>query len=265
MATFRKFVSILGICAAGQLAGLAHATVVTTPIGLSGAEGNANNSEPFNIGALGLDSQRYQQVFAASEFSALSGPELITQILFRPDGTTGYAFSSTLPNVQIDLSTTAKVPDGLSTVFANNGGGNDTVVFSGALALSSAFTGPAGGPKDFDIIITLMTPFLYDPTAGNLLLDIRNFGGGRTTNFDAQFGVGDSVSRLLANGVGDPTGFEDSLGLVTQFVTAAPNQVPEPSTFALVPLGLMLLGLARRRCAKSGRLGFNTVQTQFRF
>jgi hypothetical protein len=52
------------------------------------------------------------------------------------------------------LSTTSANPNALSTTFANNIGADDTVVFgAGALALSSAFTGPAGGPKNFDIVI----------------------------------------------------------------------------------------------------------------
>jgi hypothetical protein len=80
---------------------------------------------PFNIGDPtivngGLASQRYQQVYAASEFDTLGGLELlITQILFRPDATFGKAFSSVLPNIQINLSTTSAAPNSMSTVFAN--------------------------------------------------------------------------------------------------------------------------------------------------
>jgi hypothetical protein len=214
--------------------GTAQAGTVVAPNSLETTEGKFDNGFPFNIGFFSLSSQRYQQVYAASEFASFSGPQNITQILFRPDEFFGNAFSSTLPNIQINLSTTSKAPDRLSTAFADNIGNDDTVVFSGPLSLSSAFTGPAGGPKDFDIVINLMTPFLYNPGAGNLLLDVRNFAGGVTTFFDAQFQTGDSTSRrytLGANDVNASTGSGDSLGLVTKFVTTPPSKaVPEPTS-----------------------------------
>ena len=50
-------------------------------------------------------------------------------------------------------------------------GVDEVVVYDGELTLSSAFSGPSAGPKDFDIIIALQSPFYYDPRAGNLLLD----------------------------------------------------------------------------------------------
>jgi hypothetical protein len=139
---------------AGSIAG---AAVVVVPNNLAATEGNENNTAPFDIGLFGFSSQRYQQVFAASAFASVSGPQLITQIAFRPDAQTGGAFSSTIPNIQINLSTTSATPDGLSATFANNVGSNDTVVFSGSLSLSSAFMGPPGGPKAFDIIINLQS------------------------------------------------------------------------------------------------------------
>src|ERR1039457_3625815 len=155
------------------------AATVTTPNGVTSTEGNSNNSFPFNLagdsGEVPSGTQRYQQIYSSSEFSALSaGGEYITRIAFRPDATFGAAFASTLPDIRIDLSTTAAGVDALSSTFASNVGANDTIVYGGsagaALSFSSSFTGPAGGPKSFDIIINLTTPFLYNPAAGNLLM-----------------------------------------------------------------------------------------------
>ena len=210
----------------------AHAITptVVVPNSLTTTEGNSNNGYPFDLGQTGLSSQRYQQLYAGSQFS---GGGLITQIVFRPDATAGQAFTSTLSDIQIDLAYTNAADDGLSTTYANNITAGDTVVFArGPLTLSSAFTGPPNGPKDFDIIITLTTPFLYNPALGNLLLDVRNFGGGSTTFFDAVATTGDGVSRVYNQNVNGTTGSTDTSGLVTGFVI-----VPEPGTAALLLAG----------------------------
>jgi hypothetical protein len=210
--------------------------MVVSPGPEASTEGASNNGFPFNLAnAGGGSSMRYQQVYTSADFSALTAPSLITAILFRPDAQTGAAFSSTLSNVTIDLSTTSATPSTLSSTFANNVGANNTVVHTGSLSLSSAFTGPAGGPKAFDIVINLSTPFLYDPAAGNLLLDVTNFGGGATTQFDA-VPVGDAhVNRVwVTNSTSAATGTVDggSAGLVTEFQFT--SAVPEPSALLLL-------------------------------
>jgi hypothetical protein len=91
-------------------------------------------------------------------------------------------------------------------------------------------------------VINLMNPFRYNPSAGSLLLDVRNFGGGTTTLFDAQF-PSTPTSRgytLGANDVNASTGTVDSVGLVTAFkgtpIAGNPpgghpgTSVPEPLT-----------------------------------
>ena len=106
---------------------------------------------------------------------------------------------SGLPNVRYTLAVNAP---NTSTVV----GERRSIVYArGPLALSSAFTGPTGGPKDFDIVINFTTPFLYNPFLGNLLLDVRNFGGGLTTQFDAQFTAGDAVRRAYTEACCDVT------------------------------------------------------------
>ncbi|HQR05516.1 MAG TPA: PEP-CTERM sorting domain-containing protein [Gemmatales bacterium] len=224
--------------------GLAPAQNVVVPNALANVEGNLNNGAPFNISDFGRTSQRVQQVYASSQFSSFGGPALITAISFRTDITFGSAFSTTLPSMQINLSTTSALPDGLSSTFASNVGSDDSMVYNGALTLSSTNTG--GPPHNFDIVITLQTPFLYDPALGNLLMDVRNFGAGTTTQFDAENTLGDSVSRLYSvppDSVNDATGNTDTLGLVTQFTFA----VPEPTTWALIGVGTLGAGVVAWR------------------
>src|SRR5262245_29201205 len=65
-----------------------------------------------------------QTIYAGSMFGA--GPILIQEVRFRPSALYGYAFTSSIPNTQVNLSTSRANPEGLSTVFANNRGTNDT-------------------------------------------------------------------------------------------------------------------------------------------
>ncbi len=145
----------------------AHGQFLVLPNSLTAAEGGFNNVVPFGITQSLGASARYQQVYAASQFSDFSKDLfLITQISFRPDSFRGAAFSSVLPDVQINLSTTTASTENLNAAYSVNVGLDDTIVFPrGALAISSMLVGPKSGPKDFDIVIDLATPFFYQPTA----------------------------------------------------------------------------------------------------
>ncbi len=220
---------------------------IVVPGDLADMEANEGNSFPFNIAMSGFDSQRYQQVYDASEFGM--DPLSISGLMFRPDTLAGDPFDTMISNVEIRLSTTPQPVDGLSLTFANNVGADEVTVFSGALSLSSADTGVnlPGVPRDFDIGIAFDTDFTYDPTLGNLLLDISVFESASTTAFDAAFVGDDTTSRVFTtiSGAISPTAdMADVTGLVTKFVT---TDVPEPGGLTLLALGLAGLGFARRR------------------
>lgn len=241
-----KLLLSLGVLFAAQLGATgAGAVTIVAPTGLETTEGNSNNCFPFT-GCSAID--RYQQVFNTSEFVALTGPALITEIAIRPDAVFGQASTINFSNVTLSLSTTAAAADALSNSFAANIGADATVVFSGALTLTSANTGPAAGPRDFDVIITLMTPFRYDPTAGNLLFEFQNFGTRTGRNiFDAVNAAGDGTSRLFAfNDPNAATGDLSTVGVVARFNTRPAMAVSEPTLPTLFGLALLAAGLRGR-------------------
>ncbi len=231
----------------------AEAATFVVPNANETVDANSNNSFPF----LTNFSFRYQQVYDASQFGALSGPELITGIRFRPDGTNNFSpFSFVISDIEIRLSTTSAAPDGLDPFFANNVGADVTVVHSGPLPLSTANAPGPGDTKVFDVEIPFSQSFPYDPSQGNLLLDVRRV----STDFlsgslDAATVESDSVSRALTLGDPDATTATsvNTLGLVTQFTTG-PIPVPALGPGARVLLALLLAsaplavsGLRRQR------------------
>ena len=221
---------------------------IVIPNVLANTEGNSSIRFNPNL--------RFQQVHAAAEFSSPGGPVSITRIAFRPDGQFGFAFAGAInPYLQVNLSTTGRAPDGLSATFANNIGADEIVAYSGSITFSSGFTGPAGGPKDFDVIINLARPFIYNPAAGNLLMDVRSVGAlfGPSGFFtDLQISSSDGVSRVEGR-IDSSTGGSNSEAIVTHF-TYSPTPVPEPATIVLLSAGLAgaAAKLRNRRKASKG-------------
>ena len=209
------------------------------------ASGNGSSTGPFSYPG----PVRYQQVYDASAFSQIAAAGgWITQVGFYGEETRPGGFG-TITNLQINLSTTHKAPDGLSTIFANNVGQNDTMVF-GPAGLSMA-----SSPGDLTLI-KLSQQFFYNPNDGNLLLDVRNYSGmgffpGIFFELDAQSAIGDSVSSAISFDVNSPTALgTGTSGLVTDFIV---TPVPEPSTLLLGALGTLsvLLHFQIRRRPRS--------------
>ncbi|MEY2410435.1 MAG: acid phosphatase type 7, partial [Verrucomicrobiota bacterium] len=181
----------------------------------------------YGAGTLRAANLRLQEVYGAANFPP-NFAFWITELRFRPDASLGSAFNTTVGNIQVNLSTTPRAPGALSLTYANNTGADDLVVFSGALPLSSQFSGPAGGPKNFDIVIPLTTAFLYDPGAGNLLLDVRNFSGSSASPLSGQNSSSDSASRI-AGSTASPTASGADSGIdALQIVYTTTNPPPRP-------------------------------------
>ena len=177
----------------------------------------AATNQPDGPGGDLRETLREQLVYGASEFPAY--PIIINDIHWRPDLANGGPITTVISNIQINLSTTLKSADQLSMTFSENLGTNDTVVFSGAMNVASSFTTLANGTKAFDIDLPLQTSFLYDPSKGNLLLDIRNFTGCDALLYNNVVSSGsDTVSRILSLGNPNATGasFQDTAATIVE-------------------------------------------------
>src|SRR5580700_9838210 len=117
-----------------------QASSIVVPNANLNADGDANNVAPFSAGLFGTGpTERYQQVYAASQFASAGSTFDIGAIAFRLDANDAPGFESdTYPSIQIDLSTTAFGPNQLSSTFANNVGADDRAVYNGSLTLSGA-------------------------------------------------------------------------------------------------------------------------------
>ena len=248
---------ILGLAALSAItASPVMAATYVVPTGFDAVEGNSGSRNVLGF----INVARLQQVFNASQF--LTGPVTLTGVSFRANGASfgglfsgpGTAFTHTTQGLQIALSTTAASADNLSTSFAANTGSNVINVLPRAnVTYGTAANSANGTTKDFDVFLNFVNPFTYDPSKGNLLLDLTNFDGSDSsgTTLDGVNTLGDGTSSLfVSNGTGG-TGATSTFGYVTQFTTGTvAGAVPEPASWAMMIVGLGAIGFAMRRKSK---------------
>ncbi len=221
------------LCAALVLAVPAFANVT---VGLP-ADPGTGNCFPFGCAYSG----EYQQVYSHTQFT---GPITILDLEFFNTVADSGATQMNTGTWTIYLSTTSADWNTLSTTYANNIGGNNTLVFSGDLTQPWTFGDT--------LHVTLTTPFTYDPSQGNLLMDVFVSGAtdpGGTIFFDTNgydngnFDGNNYLGRVYCNGCFPAGNTNYGYGLVTSFST-----IPEPGTLALLGTGLVgLFGVVRRR------------------
>jgi hypothetical protein len=215
----------------------AFGSVIVVPNANTSAVGNDTDSP--DSGDL-----RVQQLIGSGQFASVGGSLLIDQLSFRLAPGSGSGGVS-MTNLNLSLSTSPKFPNTISTTFADNVGPDNTLVFSGPFTDSSlGCTGPA--PCPFDINVNFTTPFLYNPTLGSLLLDLKITGVSGdafldSVNFDGPGGGIVSIVGTLNGTTALGSSFNGSDIMQLRYTA-----VPEPASGALLFIGAAALALIKR-------------------
>jgi hypothetical protein len=202
---------------------------------LIGEPFNNQDCIPFGCGIV------TQQIFDNDEFPAM--PISLTAItyfnsVFDPPDTFDPA------TYTFKLSTAATDHTAPSATFADNVGPDETVVLVTALP-------SAPYPASFTFVFS--TPFTYDPSAGDLLLEIDKPDGTHSFSGFTDNNAGFAGFSRIWNGDGGPVGAVDlSYGQVVEFTFEPVVVIPEPATLTLAGLGILsAVGWGcRRRKAK---------------
>jgi hypothetical protein len=198
--------SILSVCALGAFAALATAQIpIVIPNGCATAAGNTSNAFPWGSNAAAWPGLRLMCIYDASNFTSqgINQPVLITRLRWRPDNAAGAVTGGTFQQADVRLSTAPMDYTGLTTNFATNHGPDLTTVYSGPVVHTATPGSAAWTVNSWCVDINLTTPFPYDPSAGDLVIDCdypggANFIGGTVGQMDVQ-GTGANAGRIWAS------------------------------------------------------------------
>ncbi|MEX2138164.1 MAG: hypothetical protein WD894_02800, partial [Pirellulales bacterium] len=144
---------------------------------------------------------RYQAVFPSEDLAALGNtPHWLVDITFRPDESLTSPLTVLYPDTEFRLTTMQAGPPNLSSRFDDNLGSNFKHFYRGRATYVSDASGPGPGPGEFytSDYSAGVTPYLFDPSQGNLLMDVIGLQGASPPH------RGDRVPGILTAVVGSP-------------------------------------------------------------
>lgn len=173
---------------------------------------------------------RLQQDYTAGNFG--SNPVNISNVAFYTTGGSGNGVGT------FDLYLTTN-PNGssLSGNFNNNVSA-DRILFA-SLTKQSFNSG----------VVNFSGSFNYNPTKGDLIVDILNSNSSAFL-FTQQFTATNTVSRVYDFNSKTSGSVDSNYGISTAFTVGNVSSVPEPTSIALLGLGLLGFAASRRKSAK---------------
>ncbi|AHG92765.1 PEP motif putative anchor domain protein (plasmid) [Gemmatirosa kalamazoonensis] len=180
---------------------------------------------------------RYQQMYVGSQFPQ---PVWIDAVRFQNTRAVSYGTAGPIApgNYLVRFAITDRAENGLTADFDANVTGYSATFFSGAIVGNTLRIAGA--------------PYLFDPSRGNLLLDVTVLSQDYVSyyGFDFSRSTTDGTSRVYNSSAlpGVPSTVRtDALGLITTFETRPYVTTPEPATLALLAGGVGLLVVVARR------------------
>ena len=229
--TFNALTPVILFCFVLSALSYAQEIQIVAPNGLENSSGN--DSGPM------ISAPRRVQVLYDAEHLASDGVIEITSLAWRTDESQAISLISTDDEVSIRLSTIER--PFLTTDFEFNIGADELEVYMGSVTLDIE-----GGmqPEEFLQKIDFTTPFRYDPSVGNLLVDYEFTGFSPVWTIDHQ-DFSDGKTRMILDRPDSSTATAFwNLVPVTQF-TAVP--VPEPTGLSLAAIAGFIIPCAVRR------------------
>ncbi|HEX6810308.1 MAG TPA: PKD domain-containing protein [Planctomycetota bacterium] len=196
----QRFASLLALAALG-----AAPAQTVLPTAASAAAGALSNGFPFGTNASFVPGLRISCVYDSSNFTGapvpVTAPMLITGIEWRANdvsATTSWSGGAYTLGVKVTLATAAVDYLAATTNFAANLGPDARIVHNGPVTVVAGTGAGIGVPGPYVVNIPVMPPFVYDPNAGDLVVDTDYLGPG---NF-----VGGTLPQMDVAAIASTTG-----------------------------------------------------------
>ncbi|GAB4162476.1 MAG: hypothetical protein Fur0037_28660 [Planctomycetota bacterium] len=217
------------ILAAPATAQLTH----VIPNGFATAEGSTSNAFPWSSSSAAWGGLHTTTLYDSTNFTnaSINTQIVIQRLRWRADGRASGWTGGSFRNAVVQMATAAVDAMAPAMTFAQTGGnfGPDlTTVYAGPVTVQTA---SPSTPGPWIVDVTLSTPFLYDPAAGDLAIDVdisnaggTNWSGGLSPQLDVDGSASTLASRVYGSSLyPNPNGTTVHHGVICEvtFVPAA--------------------------------------------